>query len=393
MSEYKEKPKRRPFQERPYLYLALGILIGIVVAGIAFVALFVIADTQTTVSELIVESTVVAAPYPTATPIAPPVNIQPTVPPMPTVVADRIQSAKISPDGKQIAVISVDNGISRVLLNTLQNGGTSSNFVIFAEQGYYNDAIFSPDGHYLMVTTEQFTGPSSAILFDTTNRTILEKFLEIHAAAFSPDSSRLVLVSANSGIRMVDTATRNLISSLQFDANIVQAVDYSKKNQIAIAADSQVLIYDAQNLPAPPKIIAANSLVYDIAFTPNGENLAIASDNQVQIVNIQTGVRSYFNFDARQVLAVAFSKDGKWLAAGGGESGIGQASLMAVRWQQDNVLHPDPNYYAPIYFSGHRHVITDVMFTSDGNLLSASWDGTVRLWDLETRREIEQMSF
>lgn len=389
MSDFKEKRKGLP---RPYLYVAIGILIGIIVAAIAFVSFFMIAGVETQVSQVI-------APAPMLpTTIPPPVSVQdmqPTVPPMPTVVANRIQSAKLSPDGSQVAVISVENGVSRILLNALEqeNSLNADDFVLFGEQGYFDEAIFSPDGRYLMVTVQQYGSPGEAVLFDAQDRSIIEKFPHIHAAAFSPDSSQLVLVSASSGIRIVDTATRNLVSSLQFDADMVWAVDYSSKNQIAIAFDSQVHVFNAGNLSAPPTIVPMNAAAYDVVFHPDGEHLAIAEDGLIQVVNIAAEVRTQYSFDTRQIFTVEFSPDGEWLAVGGGESGIGEARLTVFRWSLGETIHPDPNYYAPINLSGHRHVVTDVMFTDDGNLLSASWDGTVRLWNLETQSETSVMEY
>lgn len=386
MSEFKEKRKGLP---RPYLYVAIGILIGIIVAAIAFVSFFMIAGVETQVSQVI-------APAPMLpTTVPPPVSVQdmqPTVPPMPTVVANRIQSAKMSPNGDWVAVIMVENGISTILLNQFQ----PTNELLpplHSEQGYFDEVIFSPDGRYLIVTVQQYGSPSEAVLFDAQDRIIIEKFPQIHAAAFSPDSSQLVLVSASSGIRIIDTATRNLVSSLQFDADMVRAVDYSSRNQIAIGFDSQVQVFNAGNLSAPPTIIPMNAAAYDVVFHPDGEHLAIAEDGLIQVVNIAAEVRTQYTFDTRQIFTVEFSPDGAWLAVGGGESGIGEARLTVFRWSLGDAIHPDPNYYAPIYLSGHRHMVMDVMFTEDGNLLSASWDGTVRLWNLETQSEISVMEY
>jgi WD40 repeat protein len=388
MSDYKEKPKRQPFQERSYLYLAIGILIGIILAAIAFVSFFMIAGSETQLSQVIYEP-ISATPFPLT------INgqgMQATVLPMPTVVANRIQSAKISPDGNWIAAIKVDNNISTIFLNPLDGGDLLA--PLYSEQGYYNHVIFSPDGHYLIATVEQFTGPGDALLFDVQTREIVARFSQIQVAAFSTDSKNLALVSANTGIRIMDTATQNLIASLQFDAEIVQAVAYSTRNQIAVAADSQVKVYHVDSLSAPPSIITLNSsFIYNVAFHPDGEHLAIAGENMVQIINLSDETRTYIGFESPQIFALAFSQDGEQLAVGGGNSGIGEARLMVFRWNQAGTLSPDPNYYVPITLSAHNHVVMDVTFTPDDNLLSASWDGTVRLWNLETQSEIWRLGY
>lgn len=38
--------------------------------------------------------------------------------------------------------------------------------------------------------------------------------------------------------------------------------------------------------------------------------------------------------------------------------------------------------------TGHRDAVRAVARTGDGRVVSASWDGTLRVWDLETRRVV-----
>jgi WD40 repeat protein len=119
-------------------------------------------------------------------------------------------------------------------------------------------------------------------------------------------------------------------------------------------------------------------------------------------------------------LNVAFSKDGQLLAAGGGNSYQGGGLIVwdANTW---NELYADPALGAPVAFSadgkhlaavradfgidireattgrairslrGHSWVIWDVAFASYADislLASASGDGTVRIWDVRTGKEI-----
>ena len=79
------------------------------------------------------------------------------------------------------------------------------------------------------------------------------------------------------------------------------------------------------------------------------------------------------------VLAIAFSFDGKWLASGG-------SSAHEIRVQElstDNAIHT---------LVGHIGRITDLAFGTNGQLVSSSEDGTVRLWDVDTQSEIRQFN-
>ena len=71
------------------------------------------------------------------------------------------------------------------------------------------------------------------------------------------------------------------------------------------------------------------------------------------------------------VLALAFSPDGKTLAIGSGEGSIQVWTL-------------DPNHKIQTIFTGHQGSIHVLMFSPDGKTLaSGSADGTILLWDMK----------
>ena len=75
------------------------------------------------------------------------------------------------------------------------------------------------------------------------------------------------------------------------------------------------------------------------------------------------------------VLALAFSPDGKTLAIGGGEGSI-------------QVWKLDPNHKLQTVFTGHQGSIHVLMFSPDGKTLaSGSADGTILLWNMENAQE------
>ena len=103
----------------------------------------------------------------------------------------------------------------------------------------------------------------------------------------------------------------------------------------------------------------------------------------ILISQIQLCTNGYANFPSEillphesNALEIAFSSDGRWLAADGNDYKI-RIWDVPTRLQ----IHT---------LAGHTGKITGIAFRRNGELISASEDGTVRLWNVSEEREIRR---
>ncbi|MCK9925090.1 WD40 repeat domain-containing protein [Frankia sp. AgPm24] len=205
---------------------------------------------------------------------------------------------------------------------------------------------------------------------------------EVRALAYNP-AGTLILTGSDDGTarlwdvtdpaqpREISQLAREDGTGLVLDANQqVRAVAFSHSGRSAATGsfDTTARVFTVTD-PAHPRQIYVDdqtSSVDSVAFSPDGQMLALASASTVKLVN------PLHNDDALEllphpakVLGLAFSPDGRTLATGAADASMRQWSVL------DHTL------------AGHTKFIWNALVAPNGRfVVTGAYDNTTMLWDL-----------
>jgi len=123
-----------------------------------------------------------------------------------------------------------------------------------------------------------------------------------------------------------------------------------------------------------------NPQIFDLAYSPDGKLLALGGHRDVRLIDASTKQPlATLSGHASGVRSLAFSHDGRLLAAAGGlPARSGEVLIWDVAKRK--LLH---------ILHGHSDCIYGVAFSPDGQTIAtASYDKLVKLWDVATEKEI-----
>jgi WD40 repeat protein len=334
-----------------------------------------------------------------------------------------ISGLAISPDGRFIASCSATENPKPANSDTrISNGelklwdivtGKARTLVQRYHTGLRNPC-FSPDGKLLATGT---THGSYVKLVELPSGksvgTIRGNSGWVHSVAFSSDGKFLAFASADQNVRLCDTATRRILKTFRGHTADVVHVVFSPNDSLLASSggdDRTVRLWDVAG-GQERAVLRHRSRVSDVIFSPDGQTLASSSRGNIYLWQLSRGpdraafqgnTRGVFAFapDARLLAAndkdgnvklfdprtgkqtaqlgkldkgvscLAFSDDGLLLAAGGAG---GLVKVWEVPKRRERAAFPEAGG------------VFSLAFAPGSKTLAAGGDGSVKLWDLQTK--------
>ncbi len=308
-----------------------------------------------------------------------------------------VTTIALTPNKNSLAFGDIEG---RVYMWNLQEG-TFEEISSLSHSGSVLQLCSSGDGRFLA------SAGSDGMLkvWDVSTDTLWE---ESHSSAasvdvlgidFSPNGRFLASAGSDGSLKVWNLSTHKIqweASHSDYKNVEVFSIDFSPDGGF-LAAGGKRLTSDGKEvgslevgllkvwkLSEPQKFVELDGhsqAIYSVKFSPDGTRLVSGGqDSTIILWKIDTGeqIAIFNDSDSNFVQSVVFSPDGRKVLAGSNDKTVKLLSIESGRFELEKTLR------------GHDAAVYAVQYYSNEIFISGSWDGTIRLWNTEEKKSIEQ---
>ncbi|MEP6538530.1 MAG: c-type cytochrome domain-containing protein [Bryobacteraceae bacterium] len=291
-----------------------------------------------------------------------------------------ITALAYSPDGKILAI----SGYREILLHD-PAGGLQARLQGLSQR--IHTLAFSPDGKTLVGVGGDPGRFGEVQIWDVASRKQKQSIMltndTLSGAAFSPDGTQIVFCAADKSVRMLDVGTGKEIRKMDHHEDWVYAAVFGidGKRIVSVGRDRAAKLIDASNGQFIENVNLLKEPLTAIARHPKKDWVLIGGQERIpylyrmdrpramRIADDSTLIRKFEKQDG-PILAVAISPDGQYGAVGS-ETGDVHVYNLETGERTGSC-------------GGHSGGIYSIVFRPGGKgLVTAGYDGTVRMYDLD----------
>ncbi|KIK41593.1 hypothetical protein CY34DRAFT_198647 [Suillus luteus UH-Slu-Lm8-n1] len=212
---------------------------------------------------------------------------------------------------------------------------------------------------------------------------------EVHVMALSPDGKNLASGGTDGTMRLWSVETGKVLAKWKGHTKPTRSVCWSPNGERVVSGsnDGTARVWDVKS-GEPVRVQGLNPIktghkhVYAVSYSPEAKTIATGGYNEsgIKIWDAKTG-KLLSNIELvldKSALSLAWTSDEKKLIAGSFDGWI--RIFDTATWQQIAVLDSHDSEDYP--------VSSLTLFPNDRLLASTAWDGTARLWNLDTNLQV-----
>lgn len=198
--------------------------------------------------------------------------------------------------------------------------------------------------------------------------------------ALSPNGKTVASGSEDGTVRLWDVRTRKVIAKWKEHTQAVESVCWSPYGERVVTGsfDGTARVWHVESgglVQGLNPIETGHQHVYAVSYSPNATRIATCGRDGIKIWDAKTGKQLTAIKLHQLVWSLTWTSDEKKLISGSRNGSI--RIFDTATWYQIAILH------------GHTQGIKSItLFPNDRLLASTSWDGTARLWNLDTNLQV-----